>query len=163
LEKIIQQQKNPEDLMALLANVVAILKDEQPKEETTSILDQLPLENWTDIFGFLPRPQLAELVPEIGDWCFAEKAQDYLHEYGRITLGDIYIRESNSWINGKNGIPIPIVKLYDEGENNPSKPVWEYPLADVPIPKNIIDFGSIHIRLAFSNSYYTFPLVYQLF
>jgi hypothetical protein len=96
----------------------------------------------------VPRPQLAELVPQIGDWRFAEKAQYYLHEFGRITLGDLYIRKSNSsWINIKNGIPI--VKLCDEGEYNADEPVWEYPLADAPIPKNIIDFRCIEIRLAF--------------
>jgi hypothetical protein len=99
----------------------------------------------------VPRPQLAELVPQIGDWRFAEKAQYYLHEFGRITLGDMYIRNSIAWINIKNGIPI--VKLCDEGEYNADEPVWEYPLADVPIPKNITDFRSIEIRLAFSNSF----------
>jgi hypothetical protein len=97
----------------------------------------------------VPRPQLAELVPQIGDWRFAEKAQYYLHEYGRITLGRIYIRESNSWIN----MGVPIVKLCGEGEINANKPGWEYPLADVPIPKNIINFGRIQIRFVFSNSY----------
>jgi hypothetical protein len=35
LEKIIQQQKNPQKLEALLANVIAILKEQQ-KEATTS-------------------------------------------------------------------------------------------------------------------------------
>jgi hypothetical protein len=59
------------------------------------------------------------------------------------------IRRSTSWINKKNGLPIPIVKLYED-EYNAYKPGWEYPLADVPIPKNIINFKGIHIRLAFS-------------
>jgi hypothetical protein len=36
-------------------------------------------------------------------------------------------------------------------EINAYKPDWEYPLADVPIPKNIRDFRSIHIRFVFSN------------
>jgi hypothetical protein len=132
--------------------VIAILKGQQ-KEETTSSLAQmekelspclrlLPLETWTDIFGFLPRPQLAEIVPEIGDWRFAEKAQYYLHEYGRITLGDLDIIKSISWINRKNGIPT--VKLSNDDQAD-----WEYPLADVPIPKNIINFEEIKIRFFF--------------
>jgi hypothetical protein len=169
LEEIIQTKSQK---LEELANEIALLKEQQRKEEeTTSSLDQmeielppcfrlLPLETWTEIFGFLPRPQLAELVPEIGDWRFAEKAQYYLHEFGRITLGDLYIRRSISWINRKNGIPI--VKLCAEDEIT-YKPDWEYPLADVPIPKNIIYFRSIDIRLAFSNLYCIFPLVNQLF
>jgi hypothetical protein len=151
-------QKNSQKLEEL-ANVIAILKEQQKEEETTS-LDQnqiekelspcfrlLSFETWTEMFGFVPRPQLAELVPEIGDWRFAEKAQDYLHEFGRITLDDMYIRSSISWINRKKGIPI--VKLCDEGEHDADEPGWEYPLPDVPIPKNIINFRSINIRFAF--------------
>jgi hypothetical protein len=150
LEKIIQQPNNPENLEEELANVIAILNGQQPKEGTTThsrSLDRMDLSpwTWTKMFGFVPRPQLAELVPQIGNWHFASKAQYYLHEYGRISLGYLRIRKSNSWINRKNGIPI--VKLYEKGQYKPYKP-WEYPLADAPISKNIIHFRCIHIRLA---------------
>jgi hypothetical protein len=106
----------------------------------------LPLETWTNIFGFVPRPQLAELVPQIGDWRFAEKAQYYLHEFGRITLGDLHIRRSTSWINRKG---IPIIKLCDDDDYEHEYFGWDFPMADVPIPKNITNFEEIHIRFAF--------------
>jgi hypothetical protein len=156
LENIIQQEKNPQKLEALLANVIVILKEQQ-KEETTSSLDQmekewppclrlLPSETWTNIFGFVPRPQLAELVPQIGDWRFAEKAQYYLHEYGKISLGYLHIRRSTSWMNRKNGPPI--VKLCNDEDYEHEYFGWDFPMADVPIPKNITNFEGIHIRLA---------------
>jgi hypothetical protein len=162
-----------------LTNAIALLREQQQKVETTS-LDQmelelelppclrlLPLETWTDIFGFLPRPQLPELVPQIGDWHFAGKAQYYLHECGRITLGNLDIRRSTSWINRKNGLPV--VKFYEDhykynAINNKSD--WEYPLADVPIPNNIIDFEGIHIRLAFflfKQNSYNLPSFFRYF
>jgi hypothetical protein len=58
------------------------------------------------------------------------------------------IRRSTSWINKKNGLPNPIVKFYQD-EYNAYKPGWEYPMADVSIPKNIIDFKGIHIKFLF--------------
>jgi hypothetical protein len=136
------------------------LKEQQRKEEekTSSSLDQmekelspcfrlLPLETWTDIFGFLPRPQLAELVPQIGDWHFAEKAQYYLHKCGKITLGEMYIRRSTAWINRKNGPPI--VKLCNDEDYEYRYFGWDFSMADVPIPKNIINFAGIFIRFVF--------------
>jgi hypothetical protein len=143
--------------LEVLANVIALLsKQEQKEEEKTSNLVQMemelspclrlfPLETWTDIFGFLPRPQLAELVPDIGDWHFASKAQYYLHEFGKITLGYLHIRRSTSWANRKNGLPIAKLLISNENDDQAG---WEYPLADVPIPKNIVNFAGIRIRLA---------------
>jgi hypothetical protein len=145
-------------LEALLTNVIAILREQQQKEEETTSLDQmevelspclrlLPLETWTDIFGFLPRPQLAELVPQIGDWHFASKAQYYLHEFGKISLGYLDIRKSTSWINRKNGPPI--VKLCSDDDYEHEYFGWDFPLSDVSIPKNIINFARIDIRFLF--------------
>jgi transposase InsO family protein len=57
----------------------------------------------------MPRRQLGELVPQIGNWYFASKTQYYLHECGKITLGGLHISISTLWIN-RNGFPIPIVK-----------------------------------------------------
>jgi hypothetical protein len=154
LEEIIQTKSQK---LEELANEIALLKEQQQKEETTNNLDQmekewppclrlLPSETWTNIFGFVPRPQLAELVPEIGDWRFAEKAQYYLHEFGRITLGDIYIRKPTAWINRKNGIPT--VRLCYDDDDEHQYFGWDFPMADVPIPKNVINFEGIRIRLA---------------
>jgi hypothetical protein len=154
LEEIIQ--KNNQKLEEL-AHEIALLKEQQQKEETTNLdemekelspcLRLLPLETWTDIFGFLPRPQLAELVPQIGDWHFASKAQYYLHGCGRITLGELHISRSTSWINRKTGTPI--VKLCNDYDDEHQYFGWDFPMADVPIPKNIINFEYIFIRLAF--------------
>jgi hypothetical protein len=139
-----------------LANEIAIWKEMQQQDETNSkdemtettkdspCLRLLPLETWVDMFGFLHRPQLAELVPQIGDWHFATKAQYYLHECGQITLGDLDIRRTTSWIN-RDGPPI--VKFYEYNYQTG----WEFPMADVPMPNNIIDFKTIHIRFSFDN------------
>jgi hypothetical protein len=80
------------------------------------------------VFGFLPRRQLGELVPQIGDWYFASKAQFYLHECGQITLAYLTIESST---NGNGPI------------------IWkgrEWPLADVPMPENVKDFKGIALR-----------------
>jgi hypothetical protein len=144
-----------------LTKKIAILKEQQKNKTICSdkmelslksqrtknspCLRLLPLETWADIFGFLPRRQLAEIVPEIGDWHFAERAQYFLHECSKITLDSLEIRRSSSWINRK----VPIVKLYDDDDDEEHKTGWEFPLADVPIPKNIKNFKYIHIRFAF--------------
>jgi hypothetical protein len=95
----------------------------------------LPQENWNDMFGFVPRPQLAELVPDIGDWHFAAKAQYYLHECGKITLGKLRIEPST--FEDEDGLIIVVKE-------------WESPIADVPIPENIINFKGIDIRFVVS-------------
>jgi hypothetical protein len=84
------------------------------------------------VFGFLLRPQLGELVSLIGDWYFASKAQFYLHECGRITLGSLTIGLS------RNGLPV--VDLEHQC-------IWDLPLADVPMPTNVKNFKGIRIRL----------------
>jgi hypothetical protein len=152
LEEIIQTSRQK---LEEVANEIALLREQQQKEGTTSLtqiekelspcLRLLPLETWADIFGFLPRPQLGELVPQIGDWHFALKAQYYLHEFGRITLGDLHITKSTSWIDKKNGRPI--VKLCNYGDYEYRYFGWDFSWADVPIPKNITNFAGIHIRL----------------
>jgi hypothetical protein len=80
-----------------------------------------------DVFAFLPRPQLAKLVPQVGNWHFASKAQYFLHECGRFTIGRLRIKKPY-------GHGPVIVK---EGQ--------QFPLADVPRPENIIDFKKIYI------------------
>jgi hypothetical protein len=46
------------------------------------------------VSGFLPRPQLGEFVPQVGNWYFASKAQFYLHEYGQITLAYLQVNQN---------------------------------------------------------------------
>jgi hypothetical protein len=49
LEKIIQQQENPQQLEALLANVMTIILKEKHKEETTDNQQQWRAANFTRI------------------------------------------------------------------------------------------------------------------
>jgi hypothetical protein len=63
-----QQQTNSNNEMKLSFKLETNTKD-------SPCLHLLPLESWVDIFAFLHRPQLAEIVPQIGDWHFATKAQ----------------------------------------------------------------------------------------
>jgi hypothetical protein len=65
--------------------------------------------------GFLPRHQLGQIVPMIGDRRFASIVQQFLHEYGEITVGHIGIvapyeedphprvraRQNHSWLRTK--------------------------------------------------------------
>jgi hypothetical protein len=99
----------------------------------------LPTENWNDIFGFLPRPQLAELVPQIGDWHFAGKALFYLHECGKIILDDFFIKPS---ANGNGTAIVEINKQLGR----------EMPLADVPMPSNIKNFKRITLRFVLDDN-----------
>jgi hypothetical protein len=88
----------------------------------------------------VPRPQLAELVAQIGDWHFSTIAQYFLHEFTKnITLGKLCIKQS------RNGNGLVVVKMDEEQD-----PEVELPLADVPMPKNISNFVGLNIRLAFS-------------
>ena len=82
------------------------------------------------MFGFLPRPQLAEIVSLIGDWYFAGKVQYYLHECGKITLGELVVTSPR---NGHGHGPVVL------------KEFRELPLADAPMPGNVKNFKEIHI------------------
>jgi hypothetical protein len=77
----------------------------------------------------VPRPYLANVVSQIGDWYFAIKAQFYLHECGKITLGFLRITKP-AYRNG------PVIL---KGER-------ELPLPDVPMPENIKQLKGIHLR-----------------
>jgi hypothetical protein len=115
-------------------------------------------------------------VPQIGDRHFASKAQFYLHECGKITLGNLEISskpkpsedEDDSEISSKpsedeDDSEISSIPSETEDENDleissiPSEegdervPVIlkdgrELPMADVPIPANIKDFKQIRMR-----------------
>jgi hypothetical protein len=95
---------------------------------------ELPLETWTDVFGYLPRSQLVTFFPHIDDRQFSRVLQFFLHKCGQITLGRLHIRTSS---NG-NG---PVVVL----QNN-----RELPLAEGPIPPNVVNFKEIRIRFAYN-------------
>jgi hypothetical protein len=86
------------------------------------------------VFAFLPRLQLAEIVPQIGNWYFAEKAQYYLHECGKITLGRVYLN-----IRLFRNQVVPVIVNHDR----------KLPIPDVPIPVNVKDFKAMYIRFDF--------------
>jgi hypothetical protein len=56
---------------------------------------QLSKETWFDMLEFVGRHQLGQLVPQIGDRQLAGIVQSFLHNYGRITLGNVCI--SHPW------------------------------------------------------------------
>jgi hypothetical protein len=90
----------------------------------------LPLETWTDIFGFLCRSQLVQLSPHIVDRQFSSSLQFFLHKFGQITLGNLCIESST---NGDEQVAIVNGK---------------FPLPDVPIPMNVNNFEGIELRFA---------------
>jgi hypothetical protein len=95
------------------------------------------LENWVDLFGFVPRQQLAKLLLQVGDYQFSTILQYVLNEVGQITLGNLHILVPKE--DGANG---PIVKV-------PKQIGWHIQqanLLDVPMPKNITHFKAIQLR-----------------
>jgi hypothetical protein len=95
------------------------------------IFSDLPLETWTDVFGFLPRSQLVAFSPHIHDRQFAYVLQFFIHKCGQITLGNLHITKLT---NGNGRIVA----------NN------EFlPLAEGPIPSNVLNFKEIIIRFAY--------------
>jgi hypothetical protein len=104
-------------------------------------------------------------VPEIGDRHFASKAQFYLHECGKITLGNLEI-SSKPIPSAEDEDDLEISSISSEEEDDPEissipsededdpilnipvilKDGRELPLADVPIPANIRNFKQIRIR-----------------
>jgi hypothetical protein len=94
------------------------------------IFSDLPLENWTDIFGFLPRPQLVELVPHINDRQFIKPIIFFLNKCGEVTLGKFRIWKG------------PVIIQLDRHHR-------ELPLADVPMPMNTKNFTKILIKFVF--------------
>jgi hypothetical protein len=98
------------------------------------------------VFGFMPRRQLGELVPQIGNWYFASKAQFYLHECGQITLA--YLTIGPASINDDDEPEYPIVDV-EVGPAEEDECFWDLPLADVPMPTNVKNFKGIRIRLVY--------------
>jgi hypothetical protein len=100
---------------------------------------QLPLENWSDLLPFVPRPQLVALLFQLGDYQFASILQFCLNEDGHITLRNLRIRAPN-----ENG---PIVELCKMTVwNYLSTVLLETTLPDEPIPKNVHSFSSLTFR-----------------
>jgi hypothetical protein len=86
----------------------------------------------------VPRPQLLELVPSVGDRKFASFAQFFLHKCGTISLGTLLIKSAGDG-NGPT-----ISGHYGE---------LEMPLADLPMPMpvNIKSFEHMELWFYFPN------------
>jgi hypothetical protein len=110
----------------------------------------LAKETWFDLLAFVPRRQLGQIVPQIGNRQFTGIAQSFLHNYGQITLGHIRIcRPRDLDANGHPRLEVwPIFSDYEHLDD-----FWRtlsreliLPTADVPMPGNINDFLSLRIR-----------------
>jgi hypothetical protein len=101
---------------------------------------QLPKETWFDLLAFVPRHQLGEIAPQVGDRKFAVILQSFLHNYGQITLDNIWIgrprpKDRRLYVRSWS-------KSYDRIHANLELP-------DVELPKNIKNFLMIELGFAF--------------
>jgi hypothetical protein len=99
-----------------------------------TIFRDLPQENWNDLAEFVPRSQLGQIVPQIGDRHFAWIIQSFLHEFGQISLGKFQI-------------------VFPTDGNAPgikSDRNIGWPLPALPMPSNIANFKKIDLWFVFS-------------
>jgi hypothetical protein len=107
----------------------------------------LPLETWTDLFGFLPRTQLVALLPRIDDRKFASFLQFFLVKCGKVTLDNLTIK---SYGDGPG-----FVRKFGYGR--------KFPLADVSMPENIKNFQTIHLKCVFLRVKNIYKIIYIYF
>jgi hypothetical protein len=81
----------------------------------------------------LPRSQLVAFSPHIHDRQFAYVVQFFLHKCGQFTLGNLHIRTS----------------AYGYGPIIAKNHQQLLPLADGPIPSNVVNFKGIRLRFAY--------------
>jgi hypothetical protein len=103
------------------------------------------------LLAFVPRHQLGQIVPQIGDRRFAGIAQSFLHDEvdNKVTLGNI-------WINGPREFDVnghPSLRVWPKyWYAKPWRTISEQlvlPAADLPMPENIKDFVSLRIRFTY--------------
>jgi hypothetical protein len=103
--------------------------------------------------GFVPRHQLGQIVPRIGDRQFAGIAQSFLHDEvdNKVTLGNIWIyRPCDLDANGHPQLRVwPKYGWYAKPWRTISQQLV-LPASDVPMPENIKDFVFLRIRFAFA-------------
>jgi hypothetical protein len=90
------------------------------------------------MLAFVPRHQLGQIIPMIGDRRFASIVQKFLHEYGEITIGHI-----------------EIVAPYEEDPSgHPRVRAWQnnrplrFEMAEAQMPANIKNFNKFELRFA---------------
>jgi hypothetical protein len=108
------------------------------------------LETWYDWLALVPRHQLGQIVPLIGDRKFASIVQPFLHEYSEITIEDIEIVAP---FEDPSGHPRVRVR-----QNN--RPL-RFEMAETQMPANIKNFTKIELRFA-THFHYTNCLILTL-
>jgi hypothetical protein len=112
-----------------------------------TIFRDLPQENWNDLAEFVPRRQLGQIVPQIGDRHFAWIIQSFLHEFGQITLGKFQI----------------VFPIDGNAPGIKSNGNIGWPLAAVQMPSNIANFNEIHLWFVFFSKICLISSFVQLF
>jgi hypothetical protein len=100
------------------------------------------------LLAFVPRRQLGEIVPQIGNRQFAAIVQPFLHNYGQITLGNI----SLYWPGKNDSNNSPRARVWPKYANGNEKQWWtprqQMILPEVEMPDNVGDF--LYIRIWFA-------------
>jgi hypothetical protein len=111
------------------------------------------MEIWFGILPFVPRHQLGQLIPQVGDRRFAGIAQFFLHDEvdNKVTLGNISIDLDAS---GSPKLTLGTWQEYVPGPQAEELPWIDIrqlvlPATDVPMPANIKDFLSLYIEFVF--------------
>jgi hypothetical protein len=97
------------------------------------------LETWYDWLAFVPRHQLGQIVPKIGDRKFGSIIQKFLHEYGEITID--YIQIVAPYEEDPDG-PHPRLRVLQN--NRPLR----IKIAETQMPANIKKFNKFELRFA---------------
>jgi hypothetical protein len=96
--------------------------------------------------ALVPRRQLVKLVSQISDRQFTEVIQFYLHKVGQISFGAIKIIPPAVDATGR-----PMVQT--ETEEDPFKQLIfcgpKIDMADGPMPGNVKNFKTLHLRFAY--------------
>jgi hypothetical protein len=96
----------------------------------------LPSENWHDLLGFVPRNQLGNVVPQIGDYQFTDILQSFLHGFGKIKLGKMEIIAPRPTVSSDR----PMVQVMPNEATN---------MPDSSMPGNIKYFKEIELKFVF--------------
>jgi hypothetical protein len=95
------------------------------------------LETWYDWLAFVPRHQLGQVVPMIGDRKFGSIVQKFLHEYGEITIDNIAIVAPYEDPSGH-----PRVRKVQNNRH------LRFEMAETQMPSNIKNHNLFELRFA---------------
>jgi hypothetical protein len=102
----------------------------------------------------VPRPQLVEIVKQLGDRQFAKILQFFLTEVGQITLGNLRIVGPWPWENTPPTVEVRNKILQFHHEQKVGSPCdLKTKLPEGPMPANVKNFKLIQLRFAQSYTY----------